>query len=134
MRNNSITSRSAYRSKKIRSLRDFDALERYFMNEDLERNGTKVIVDPDFTIIGDDIDQFLNKFQNWIFLRKVAKIDFSSWVWFMTIKKKLIKIIKKCKRLKELNLSYCNKDWDDVLLNIKQTSLHNQIRYWKYLF
>ena len=64
MRNNAITSRGEYRSKKISNLKDFDALEKYFMNEDLERNGTKVIIDPDFTNIGEDIYKFLNKFQS----------------------------------------------------------------------
>ena len=134
MRNNAITSRGEYRSKKISNLKDFDTWEKYFQDEDLERNGTKVIIDPDFINIGEDIDEFLNKFQSWIFLSKVAKIDFSKWIEFMIIKKRLIKIIKQCQGLKELNLSYCNKDWDDVPLNIKQVSLHNQIRYWKYLF
>ena len=75
----------------ISNLKDFDALEKIFKDENLELNGTKVIVDPDFKNIGDDIGQFLNKFQSWFFLSKVARIDFSNWDWFMIIKKKTIK-------------------------------------------
>ena len=64
MRNEAITIRNVYRSKRISNLKDFDVLEKYFKDEDLERNGTKVIVDPDFIKIGEDIDEFLNKFQS----------------------------------------------------------------------
>ena len=113
------TSGNKYKSKQMKNFDDFKALEKHFENEDLEQNQTKVIVDPDFIKIGEDIGEFLNKFQSWFFISKVAKIDFSNWIEFMIIKKKLLKIIKRCTGLQILNLSYCNKDWDDVHLNFK---------------
>ena len=64
MRNNAITSRGFYKSKMISNLKEFHTCEEYFMNEDLERNGTKVIVDPNFTKIGEDIEDFINKLQS----------------------------------------------------------------------
>ena len=134
MGNKANTLRYVYTPKMISNLKDFDPLEKILMDENLERNYTEVIVDPDFKNIGEDIHNFLNKFQSWFFLSKVVRIDFSNWPWFMIIKKELLKIIKQWQGLKELNLSYWNKDWDDVPLNILKDSLHNKIRNWKYEF